>query len=80
MELLITAPRDAPDTTLENKVRAAFTERVRAEIARTLAESLADRAGLVGGDPSALGEHDREAHGHEQRMARLRQLADDGRL
>lgn len=77
-------------TQLESEVRAAFTERIRAEVARLLADSLEARATMVGADPAA-GEiprrirqearaHEHLAHRHEERVALLRQLAHDGRL
>jgi hypothetical protein len=75
---------------VEDEVRAAFTERIRADVARLLADSLAARAGLTGSDPSIrsasrrliseAAEHDREAQRHEARVAMLRQLEHDGRI
>lgn len=75
---------------LEAEVRAAFTERIRAEVARLLADSLEARARVVGADPAYGGTsrrirqeakaHEYQAHRHEERAALLRQLAHDGRL
>jgi hypothetical protein len=77
------------DPSIDDEVRAAFTERVRAEVARLLADSLAARsvsADAAGAHGAALRlrneahAHECEAHRHEQRAAMLRQLAHDGRL
>lgn len=75
---------------VDEEVRAAFTERIRAEVARLLADSLAARAALTEADSGAKGAsrrmrqeaqtHEREAHRHEERVAMLRQLAHNGRL
>ena len=77
-------------TQLEAEVRAAFTERIRAEVARLLADRLEARAAMTGADPPAEGvsrrmrrearTHECQAHRHEDRAAMLRQLAHDGRL
>lgn len=78
------------DSSVDEEARAAFTERVRAELARLIADSLSARATRLGGDPGARGAsrrllheaaaHDREARLHEERAAMLRQLEHDGRL
>jgi len=80
----------ALDFSADEEARAAFTERVRAELARLIADSLAARATRLGGDPEVRGAsrrllleaaaHDREARLHEERVAMLRQLEHDGRL
>lgn len=76
--------------TVEDEVRAAFTERIRAEMARFLADSLAAREAATGGTPvprpsreqlrREAAAHDHEAERHEQRVVKLRQLEHDGRL
>jgi hypothetical protein len=80
---------DSSDS-VEEAVRAAFTERIRAEVARLLADSLAARPGATESEPGVRGAtrrlrqeaaaHDREAHRFEERVAMLRQLEHDGRL
>lgn len=87
-----TAPSfaDAPPEGVEEFVRAAFTERVRAEVARLLADSLAARVGADGARSGARGAsrrlhreaaaHEGQAHRYEERVATLRQLEHDGRL
>lgn len=82
------APNDVADESVETEVRAAFTERMRAEVARLIADSLAARAAIgmapgAGGASRGLRQeaaaHEEEAHLHEERVAFLRQLEHDGR-
>jgi hypothetical protein len=80
----------ALESSVDDEVRAAFTERVRADVARLLADSLAARATAFGAGAGAGGasrrllreaaDHDREAQRHEARAVVLRQLEHDGRL
>ena len=87
-QISITAPDRV--SSVDEEVRAAFTERIRADVARLLADSLAARAALTGSEPDARGtsrrllseaaEHDREAQRHEARVVMLRQLEHDGRI